>query len=158
MRRFQDPGQVPHRLGSWPDLIATVAVLPDNVPAEHLPDFPYLGLPRCRRPTRRLWEAAMPHLRRVPSARPPSTALSCLPPAVTVAGRVPRLPAASAPEWRRPDQTPQWASFYATVARVTPAATVAWLLEARTAAPTKGAYRAAESLYEASCVAGGMQP
>ena len=53
--------------------------------------------------------------------------------------------------------TPQQATFYGTVARLTPAAAVVSLLEARTAASTKATYRAAELLYQASCTAGGMQ-
>ena len=71
--------------------------------------------------------------------------------------RAPRQ-AASTPARRRPHLTLHRAKFSATVACVAPAAAVASLREARTAASTKGVYRAAEPLYEAGCAAAGMQP
>ena len=54
--------------------------------------------------------------------------------------------------------TANHAAFYATVEPVPPSEAVWAIQDARTAASTKGTYRAALPLYEAACLKGGLVP
>ena len=137
LRRVQGLGLVPEGLGSWDNLFATVALLPDSVLAEYLPDYPWRGLPSVWRPSLQLREAVMPHLWRSAQAGGLGTASSLLPPASAYAGPSPkRRVAALAPSQQRPRHTPHRTAFNDTVACVPPSAAVASLRDARTAAST----------------------
>ena len=160
LRRIQGLGLVPRDFGSWPHLLATVALLPDNILASDLPEYPWHGLPGRQLPARLFGIEVINQLRAVGHGAAPLP--QAAPPEQPARARAPSRPppsrpssAATSPQLR---VTPQRAAYFGMVASVSPGAAVAALREARMAASTKDTYRAAELLCEASCVRGGLQP